>query len=303
MYYYNADPNHTITADEANNTLNGTNAKNGLPAGFPIMDVRDFDQFFKATKLALTNHIMSYLNTGGNSYITSNNLAGLYNEMGAFLTDTNTIATYPGWTDAGFTAGSQTAIFGTLDLSPTGDKTNFSRAIQLYKSLDKIIDNMGDRVSSVGQSVPKIPRPEAPSVLPPNTLKSSLSGYGDLPSPALVKSFLEMHEDTKGPAVSVDANAESLQRISYLINTFDDYSKFSQNSAFEGIYAGQVFEADKQNYANLSQKKPEPGPDGSMPEDKSIPKPAMAASSSSFLVTKLQKIHFEPVFLITIQCG
>jgi hypothetical protein len=290
MYYYNPS-NLTPSGDEANNTLNDiTIAKNGLPAGFPIMDVRDFDQFFKATKLALTNHIMNYLNdttpTGGYSLITPNNLAGLYNEMGAFLNDDDT-TTYPGWTDAGFAAGSQTAIFGTLDLSPTGDKTNFSRAIQLYKSLDKIINNMEDRVSSVELSVPKIPRPKTPSVLPPNTLKSSLSGYGDLPSPALVKSFLEMHEDTKGPAVSVDANAESLQRISYLINTFDDYSKFSQNSAFEGIYAGQVFEADKQNFSNLNTKKPEPGPDGSMPEDKSIPKPDMAALSSSVLVTKL----------------
>ncbi|NBV98953.1 MAG: hypothetical protein EBR67_05515, partial [Proteobacteria bacterium] len=299
MYYYNANPNHTITADEANNTLNGTNAKNGLPAGFPIMDVRDFDQFFKATKLALTNHIMSYLNTeSGNSYITSNNLAGLYNEMGAFLTDATT--TYPGWGDAGFAAdnnqaamlASTTAIFGTLDLSPTGDKTNFSRAIQLYKSLDKIIDNMKDRVSSVEQDVPKIPRPISSNVIDPNTgldvtltLQTSIDGYGDLPSPKLVKSFLEMHEATS--AVSADTNADSLHRISYLINTFDDYSKFSQNSAFEGIYAGEVFEADKQNFSNLNTKKPEPGPDGSMREDKSIPKPDMVALSSSVLVTKL----------------
>jgi hypothetical protein len=319
MYYYKLGTTPTIGSDEANNTLNGTNAKNGLPAGFPIMDVRDFDQFFKATKLALTNHIMNYLNTpsplGGASYITSNNLDDLYNEMGAFLTDATT--TYPGWGDAGFAAdnsrlatlASTTDIFGTLNLSPTGDKTNFSRAIQLYKSLDKIIDNMEDRVSSVAQSVPKIPRPEKPhgpkidpatgspvqplQMVPLNnpvtgadvTLQSSILGYGDLPSPALVKSFLEMHEDTK--AVSADTNADSLNRISYLINTFDDYSKFSQNSAFEGIYAGQVFEADKQNFSNLNTKKPEPGPDGSMPEDKSIPKPDMAALSSSVLVTKL----------------
>ena len=278
MYYYNASATHTITADEANNTLNGADAKNGLPAGFPIMDVRDFDQFFKATKLALTNHIKTSLDLAGTSFINSNELGSLYKEMVAFLNDDET-TTYPGWTDAGFTAGSQTAIFGDLS-----DKTNFSRAIQLYKSLDKIIDNMGDRVSSVGQSVPKIPRPEAPSVLPPNTLKSSLSGYGDLPSPALVKSFLEMHEATKTATPSAE---NSLQQISYLINTFDDYSKFSQNSAFEGIYAGQVFEADKQNFSNLNTKKPEPGPDGSMPEDKSIPKPDMAALSSSVLVTKL----------------
>jgi hypothetical protein len=290
MYYYNpANPTPVSGSDEANNTLNGTNAKNGLPAGFPIMDLRDFDQFFKATKLALTGQIMTYLNTGGASFIIANNLAGLYNEMGAFLTDSNTIATYPSWGDAGFAAGSQADIFGDLS-----DKTNFSRAIQLYKSLDKIIDNMGDRVSSFEQNVPKIPRPISSDVINPNTglpltltLQSSLTGYGDKPSPALVKNFLEMHENTKGPAVSVDANAESLQRISYLINTFDDYSKFSQNSSFEAIYAGQVFEADKQNYASLSQKRPEPGPDGSMPEDKSIPKPAMAALSSSVLITKL----------------
>ncbi|MFZ4085134.1 MAG: hypothetical protein ACOYK1_06320 [Vampirovibrionia bacterium] len=301
MYYYNPlNPNPS--GDAANNTLNGTDAKNGLPAGFPIMDVRDFDQFFKATKLALTNHIMNYLNTGGASFITANNLAGLYNEMGAFLTDATT-TTYPGWADAGFATdnsqaamlASTTAIFGTLDLSPTGDKTSFSRAIQLYKSLDKIIDNMQDRVSSVGQSVPKIPRPINSSVINPSTglavtltLQSSITGYGDKPSPKLVKSFLDMHEDTK--AVSADANADSLNRISYLINTFDDYSKFSQNSAFEGIYAGEVFEADKQNFANVNTKKPEPGPDGSMPEDKSIPKPEMAALSSSVVITKLGQI-------------
>jgi hypothetical protein len=285
MYYYNpANPTPVSGSDEANNTLNDTTiAKNGLPAGFPIMDVRDFDQFFKATKLALTNHIMNYLNTGGASFITTNNVAGLYNEMRAFLADATT-TTYPSWGDAGFAAGSQAAIFGDLS-----DKTNFSRAIQLYKSLDKIIDNMEDRVSSVGQSVPKIPRPATSPLLPLGTLQSSVAGsdYGDKPSPALVKSFLEMHEDTKGPAVSVDANAESLQRISYLINTFDSYSKFSQNSAFEAIYASEVFEADKENYASLSQKRPEPGPDGSMPEDKSIPKPDMAALSSSVLITKL----------------
>ena len=298
MYYYNpANPYPISGSDEANNTLNGTNAKNGLPAGFPIMDVRDFDQFFKATKLALTNHIMSYLNTGGDSFIASNNLTSLYNEMGAFLTDPNTITTYPSWGDAGFATGSQAAIFGTLDWSVTGDKTNFSRAIQLYKSLDKIIDNMKDRVSSVNSAVPNIPRPQDPkkpgttsSLFSPGTLQSTIAGHGDKASPALVKSFLEMHEDTKGPAISVDANAESLQRISYLINTFDDYSKFSQNSAFEGIYAGEVFEADKQNFSNLNTKKPEPGPDGSMPEDKSIPKPDMAALSSSVLVTKLGQI-------------
>lgn len=299
MYYYNpANLTPANDSDEAKNTLNGTNAKNGLPAGFPIMDVRDFDQFFKATKLALTNHIMNYLNTGGASFIASNNLTSLYNEMGAFLTDPNTITTYPSWGDTGFATGSQAAIFGTLDLSPTGDKTNFSRAIQLYKSLDKIIDNMKDRVSSLEQSVPKIPRPQDPktpgptpsSLFPPGTLQSTIAGYGDKASPALVKSFLEMHEDTKGPAISVDANAESLQRISYLINTFDDYSKFSQNSAFEGIYAGEVFEADKQNFSDLNTKKPEPSPDGSIPEDKSVPKPLMAALSSSVLVTKLGQI-------------
>ncbi|MFM7457947.1 MAG: hypothetical protein ACKO3R_04715 [bacterium] len=289
MYYYSL-ANPTPSGDEANNTLNGTNAKNGLPAGFPIMDVRDFDQFFKATKLALTNHIMGYLNTGGAPFIASNNLTSLYNEMGAFLTDSVVLGTYPSWTAAGFTAGSEDDIFGTLDLSPTADKTNFSRAIQLYKSLDKIINDMKERVSSLEQNVPKIPRPQVPTVvpaLPAGTLQSSITGYGDKVSPSLVKSFLEMHEDTKGPTVSVDANAESLQRISYLINTFDDYAKFSQNSAFEGIYAGQVFEADKQNFSDLNTKKPEPGPDGSMPEDKSVPKPLMAASSSSVLVTKL----------------
>jgi hypothetical protein len=297
MYYYKLGTTPTIGSDEANNTL-GTNAKNGLPAGFPIMDVRDFDQFFKATKLALTNHIMNYLNTGGGSYITTNNLAGLYNEMGAFLTDATT-TTYPRWGDAGFAANnsqaamlaSTTAIFGTLDLSTSDGKTNFSRAIQLYKSLDEIIDNMASRVSSFELSVPKIPRPLVPTVvpaLPTGTLLSSTAGYGDLPSPKLVKSFLEMHEDTK--TVSADANADSLNRISYLINTFDDYSKFSQNSAFEGIYAGEVFEADKQNFANVNTKKPEPGPDGSIPEDKSIPKPEMAALSSSIVVTKLGQI-------------
>jgi hypothetical protein len=306
MYYYNP-LNLNPSGDEANNTLNDiTIAKNGLPAGFPIMDVRDFDQFFKATKLALTNHIKTSLDLAGTSFINSNELAGLYNEMGAFLTDTTITTTYPNWVDAGFAANptdipaSATNIFGTLDLSTSDGKTNFSRAIQLYKSLDKIIDNMGDRVSTVGQSVPKIPRPAASIVTPidPITLlplpavtlnlQSSITGYGDLPSPKLVKSFLEMHEDTK--AVSADLNADSLNRISYLINTFDDYSKFSQNSAFEGIYAGQVFEADKQNFANLNAKKPEPGPDGSIPEDKSIPKPAMAALSSSVLITKVGQV-------------
>ena len=294
MYYYNLANNPPISgSDEANNTLNGTDAKNGLPAGFPIMDVRDFDQFFKATKLALTNHIKTYLDANIPLVIT-NNLSTLYNEMGSFLTDPNVLATYPSWTTAGFTAGSESAIFGNLS-----DQTNFSRAIQLYKSLDKIIDNIQEPVSSVGQSVPKIPRPINPSItiidpitslpLPPVTLtlQSSIAGYGDKPSPALVKSFLEMHEDTKTSAASPE---NSLQQISYLINTFDDYSKFSQNSAFEKIYAGEVFEADKQNYTSLNAKKSEPGPDGSMPEDKGVPKPLMAALSSSILVTKLGQV-------------
>lgn len=289
MYYYNPANNPPISgSDEANNTLNGTDAKNGLPAGFPIMDVRDFDQFFKATKLALTNHVKTYLDANIPLVIT-NNLSTLYNEMGSFLTDPNVLATYPSWTTAGFTAGSESAIFGDLS-----DQTNFFRAIQLYKSLDKIIDNMGDRVSSVEQSVPKIPRPKDSNVINPNTgtavtltLQSSITGYGDKPSPALVKSFLEMHEDTKTSAASPE---NSLQQISYLINTFDDYSKFSQNSAFEKIYAGEVFEADKQNYTSLNAKKSEPGPDGSMPEDKGVPKPLMAALSSSILVTKLGQV-------------
>ena len=289
MYYYNPANNPPISgSDEANNTLNGTDAKNGLPAGFPIMDVRDFDQFFKATKLALTNHIKTYLNDNI-PLVINNKLSTLYKEMDSFLTDPNVLATYPSWTTAGFTAGSQAAIFGDLS-----DQTNFSRAIQLYKSLDKIIDNMGDRVSSVEQYVPKIPRPKDSNVINPNTrlavtltLQSSIAGYGDKPSPALVKSFLEMHEDTKTSAASPD---NSLQQISYLINTFDDYSKFSQNSAFEKIYAGEVFEADKQNYTSLNAKKSEPGPDGSMPEDKGVPKPLMAALSSSILVTKLGQV-------------
>jgi hypothetical protein len=290
MYYYNpANLTPTSGSDEANNTLNGTAAKNGLPAGFPIMDVRDFDQFFKATKLALTDHIMDYLNANL-PLVTANNLTSLYNEMGAFLTDPSVLGTYPSWTDAGFATGSATAIFGTLDLAPASDKTNFSRAVQLYKSLDNIINNMEDRVSSFELSVPKIPRPAASPLLSPGTLQSSITGYGDKPSPALVKSFLEMHEDTKGPTVSVDADAESLQRISYLINTFDDYSKFSQNSAFEGIYAGEVFEADKQNYTSINAKKPDPGPDGSMPEEKDVPKPLMAALSSSILVSKMGQV-------------
>ena len=291
MYYYNLE-NPTPSGDEANYTLNSS--KNGLPAGFPIMDVRDFDQFFKATKLALTNHIKTYLNANI-PLVTTNNLSTLYNEMDSFLTDPNVLATYPSWVDAGFAASpadipvSTTAIFGDLS-----DQMNFSRAIQLYKSLDKIIDNMGDRVSSVEQSVPKIPRPKDSNVINPNTgtavtltLQSSIAGYGDKPSPALVKSFLEMHEDTKTATVSPE---NSLQQISYLINTFDDYSKFSQNSAFEKIYAGEVFEADKQNYTSLNAKKSEPGPDGSMPEDKGVPKPLMAALSSSILVTKLGQV-------------
>jgi hypothetical protein len=295
MYYYNPLNLTPISgSDEANNTLNDTTiAKNGLPAGFPIMDVRDFDQFFKATKLALTSHIKTYLNANP-LFVATNNLATLSSEMDSFLTDPTVLGTYPSWTAAGFTAGSEAAIFGTLDLSPTGDKTNFSRAIQLYKSLDKTIVNMENRVSSVGQSVPKIPRPINSNVISPSTglpvtltLQSSTTGYGDKPSPALVKSFLEMHEDTKTNAASPE---NSLQQISYLINTFDDYSKFSQNSAFETIYAGEVFEADKQNYSNLNQKRPEPGPDGSMPEDKSVPKPLMAALNSSVLVTKLGQI-------------
>jgi hypothetical protein len=295
MYYYNPANNPPISgSDEANNTLNGTDAKNGLPAGFPIMDVRDFDRFFKATKLALTNHVKAYLNANI-PLVIANNLSTLYNEMGSFLTDPNVLATYPSWVDAGFAASpadipvSTTAIFGDLS-----DQMNFSRAIQLYKSLDKIIDNMGDRVSSVEQDVPKIPRPISPRVISPSTglpvtlnLPSSIAGYGDKPSPALVKSFLEMHKDTKTNAESPE---NSLQQISYLINTFDDYSKFSQNNAFETIYGGEVFEADKQNYTSLNAKKSEPGPDGSMPEDKGVPKPLMAALSSSILVTKLGQV-------------
>jgi hypothetical protein len=291
MYYYNpANPIPISGSDEANNTLNDTTiAKNGLPAGFPIMDVRDFDQFFKATKLALTSHIKTYLNANP-LFVATNNLATLSSEMDSFLTDPTVLGTYPSWTAAGFTAGSEAAIFGDLS-----DQTDFSRAIQLYKSLDKTIVNMENRVSSVGQSVPKIPRPINSNVISPSTglpvtltLQSSTTGYGDKPSPALVKNFLEMHEATS--AVSTDPNADSLNRISYLINTFDNYSKFSQNSAFETIYAGEVFEADKQNYSNLNQKRPEPGPDGSMPEDKSVPKPLMAALNSSVLVTKLGQI-------------
>jgi hypothetical protein len=289
MYYYNPANNPPISgSDEANNTLNGPAAKNGLPAGFPIMDVRDFDQFFKATKLALTKHIRTYLSANIPLVIT-NNLSTLYNEMGSFLTDPTILGTYPSWTTAGFTAGSESAIFGDLS-----DQTNFSRAIQLYKSLDKIIDNMQDSVSSVEQDVPKIPRPTSSSVINPNTglavtltLQSSIAGYGDKSSPALVKSFLEMHEDTKTNAASPE---NSLQQISHLINTFDDYSKFSQNNAFEKIYAGEVFEADKQNYTSLNAKKSEPGPDGSMPEDKGVPKPLMAALSSSILVAKLGQV-------------
>ncbi len=269
-YYFDPVSAYAPTdLDKANHNFDPT--KNGLPTDFPIMDLRDFNEFFKAIKNELNNLL-------GSGYITG----------------------YPTWADTGF-SGTVADVFGSMS-----NETDLARALQLRDSVTTILDNMEDRIGRVSIDIPKIPRPQTVTVNKPTgidllgnitttpeliTLNSSVTGYGDQPSLKLVTHFLQMHRDTSGIE---DANRPAASKIndqiSYLINMFDDYSKFSQNSAFEAVYPGQVFEADKQNYTILNAKKPEPGPDGSMPEEKDVPKPLMSALSSSLVIGQIGQV-------------
>ena len=272
-YYYDSTnlytPRSTTHPDEAQHTFNPSS--NGLPSDFPVMDIRDFDEFFKVIK----------------------------NELGALLgkepvTDypTWTDTDYPTWTDTGF-GGTANSVFG----SPLSDE-NKAKVNYLYDSLTKIIENMEDRVSTMESTVKKIPRPRTYSRSDGTTvnLNSTVPGYGDQPTLELVRIFLEEHNNTK-PAAGDPRSREKIifDQISSLVNTFNDVSKFSQNNAFEAVYAGEVFEAGKHNEMILNAKKPDPRPDGTMPEEKGVPKPLLSALSSSLTLTTVGQIISEKV--------
>jgi hypothetical protein len=198
FYYYDAVNNsYTPPIDDPNEEDMKNNnfdpEANGLPSGFPIMDIRDFDLFFKALK----------------------------NELGQLALGLDPIPDYPNLADTGLT-GTIATYFPDID-----------QRVLFYDILDKIVDDMEGRANSM-KTVPKIPRPDYASI------------PGEDPNAKFVKEFLQNHINTRDYFSNTPSTAHVAVQI--LVNTFEGFSKFSQNSAFESIYAAQMFEIDKFNY-------------------------------------------------------
>lgn len=265
LYYYNhnptALPSDPFYMDKINTRLfspplPGATNKNGLPPDFPIMDIRDHGLFFQGL---------------------FKGVAGLLDPQN--ITD-EPFASYPDWTDLGLPTASAAALFGVGGgpIAANPSDQNFQKLYQIYESLDKIVTDMESRITSLGSL--KIPRPPTYDGL---SLNSSVTGYGDQPTAKLVAKFLEKHE-------TFSALSSTEDRVTSLINTFDGLAKFSQNDSFEKVFSSQMHESDKFNFGILNQKKLEPRPDGSFPEDNGVPKPFMAPSTTALVLTQVGQI-------------
>ena len=231
-----------------------------LPTGFPVMDLRDFEEYFT---------------------ILSNELGKKFGEV--------PLDGDPSFADAGYAATSVDSIFGTFVVGDNSEAE--AKAILMYEQLQDILTQIEPRVEQLERGIGDDairPRDGDPSLIndPENGVSYNFEAEGG--DSNLVRIFLDSHEDTS-------TLSSELDQMSFLVNMFSTQVKFTQEKPHEKLYAAQQAEANKINARELYRELPGPRADGTMPEDDGIPKPLVSPSSSALLIGQVGQILVDKV--------
>lgn len=245
----------TYTEGDKISVINGFNpVQNDFVAGFPTMDIRDFDMFFKT----LLNETILTLNP-------------LLIAQGQDTKDTlDDIG--PGDTIANLYGGGSTAN-NFIDIS---DEKNLAKVLDRYEKLRKIVDNIEKPVNSLRNDDPIVTRP---------TTYGALTNL-DNPSPGLIK---EMLDGGYVGAAGTTLPGDHLDQLDYIVDVFASQVEFGQPRAYANVYGAEVLESGNINARQFTKKLAEPRTDGSVPEDTSVPAPLLYASTTSLIIGAVGK--------------
>ncbi len=245
----------TYTESDKISVIHGFNpVQNDFVAGFPTMDIRDFDMFFKT----LLNETILTLNP-------------LLIAQGQDTKDTlDDIG--PGDTIANLYGGVSTAN----DFIDISNEQNLAKVLDRYEKLRKIVNNIEKPVNSL--------RNDDPIVTRPNTY-GALTNLNN-PSPGLIK---EMLDGGYVGAAGTTLPGDHLDQLDYIVDVFASQVEFGQPKSYANIYGSQVLESGNINARQFTKKLAEPRTDGSVPEDTSVPAPLLYASSTSLVIGVIGK--------------
>lgn len=243
------------TEADKTNVINGFDpVKNDFVAGFPTLDIRDYDQYFK---ILLNDTILTLnpllLAEGQNTIDTLDDIG-------------------PGDTIANLYAGSSTAS----KFTNIGSEENLAKVLDRYEKLRKIIKNIEKPVDSLDNDQAIVTRP------------SEYDGLTNLdnPSAGLIKKMLD---GGYVGAAGTTLPGDHLDQLDYIVDVFASQVEFGQPKSYANIYGSQVLESGNINARQFTKKLAEPRTDGSVPEDTSVPAPLLYASSTSLVIGVIGK--------------